>query len=58
MRAIAREAIARECGRIEWQVLDWNVNAQRFYAGLGAKRLTEWWPYRVAADDIPRLAED
>jgi GNAT superfamily N-acetyltransferase len=58
MRAIAREAMARGCGRIEWQVLDWNVNAQRFYDGLGARRMSEWWPYRVVAEDIQRLATE
>jgi GNAT superfamily N-acetyltransferase len=58
MRAIAREAMARNCGRIEWEVLDWNANAQRFYEGLGAKRMAKWWPYRVEAEDIAGLAAE
>jgi GNAT superfamily N-acetyltransferase len=58
MLAIAREAMARGCGRIEWEVLDWNANAQRFYEGLGAKRMAEWWPYRVEAEDIAGLAAE
>ena len=45
----------RECGRMEWQVLDWNVNSIRFYERLGAKRLQEWLPYRLDMDDLARL---
>jgi GNAT superfamily N-acetyltransferase len=45
----------RECGRMEWQVLDWNVNAIRFYERLGAKRLQEWLPYRLTMDDLAAL---
>jgi GNAT superfamily N-acetyltransferase len=45
----------RECGRMEWQVLDWNVNAIRFYEQLGAKRLREWLPYRLTMDDLAAL---
>ena len=58
MRAVAREAIRRGCGRLEWQVLDWNTPAQRFYEASGARRMSEWLPYRVVAEDIPRLAAD
>jgi GNAT superfamily N-acetyltransferase len=38
------EAVARErgCGRFEWTVLDWNVDAQKLYEGIGAKVLGEW----------------
>jgi len=35
-----------KCGRLEWVVLDWNVNAIRFYDKLGAKELKEWKTYR------------
>lgn len=41
---LARE---RDCGRIEWTALDWNVNAQRVYEDkVGAQRLSEWFLYR------------
>ena len=42
--AIAKQ---KDCGRMEWVVLDWNVNAQKFYQKLGAKHLTEWQSYRI-----------
>ena len=41
------EARQRECGRLEWMVLDWNKNAIDFYERLGATRLAEWLPYRI-----------
>ena len=56
-RFIARLAMDRGCGRIEWSVLDWNEPAIRFYQGLGAKPLHEWTVYRVTADGIKNLAE-
>ena len=37
----------RDCGRVEWTALDWNVNAQRVYEDkVGAKRMSEWFLYR------------
>lgn len=42
-----REAKRRGCGRMEWVVLDWNVNAIRFYNNIGARRLKEWLPFRL-----------
>jgi GNAT superfamily N-acetyltransferase len=50
-----RLARQRECGRMEWQVLDWNENAIRFYERLGAQRLKEWLPYRLTRDDLAAL---
>ncbi len=41
------EASHRGCGRMEWVVLDWNTNAIAFYERLGAKRLNEWFSYRL-----------
>jgi GNAT superfamily N-acetyltransferase len=54
-RALAREAAANDCGRIEWQVLTWNEPAIGFYERLGARRMTEWHSYRLDAEDIARL---
>lgn len=39
------EAEARGCVRMEWQVLDWNAPAHRFYQQLGAERVRDWIPY-------------
>jgi GNAT superfamily N-acetyltransferase len=43
-------AVERGCGRFEWNVLDWNVDAQRFYEGMGAQIMGEWRLVRL----IPR----
>jgi GNAT superfamily N-acetyltransferase len=43
MLAHLRElAVSRGCGRFEWFVLDWNVDAQALYQRIGAERLDEW----------------
>ncbi len=51
------EAHHRECGRMEWMVLDWNENALRFYDQLGAKRLAQWLPYRLTESELASLVE-
>jgi GNAT superfamily N-acetyltransferase len=47
MAALAERARERGCGRFEWMVLDWNVEAQRFYERLGAARLDTWQLFRM-----------
>jgi GNAT superfamily N-acetyltransferase len=56
MRRLAAEAVTAGCGRFQWQVLDWNEPAVRFYETLGAKVLREWWTVRVEGESIGRLA--
>lgn len=46
---VARLALARDCGRLEWSALDWNEPALAFYRGLGASRLDEWRLHRLDA---------
>ncbi len=53
---LAQCAVAEECGRFQWQVLDWNAPAIGFYEALGAKPLKEWITMRVSDDAIARLA--
>ncbi len=53
---LARIAVSRGCGRLEWSVLDWNVRARTFYEGLGASPLTEWTVHRVAGSSLVKLA--
>ncbi|MBL8799999.1 MAG: GNAT family N-acetyltransferase [Planctomycetia bacterium] len=55
--ALAKLAVDRGCGRLEWSVLDWNEPAIRFYESLGATALKEWTVYRVTGDALRRLAE-
>lgn len=54
--ALAQRAAARDCGRMEWAVLDWNVNAQRFYESLGARAVGGWQIYRMQQPAIESLA--
>jgi GNAT superfamily N-acetyltransferase len=49
-------AVERGCGRFEWSVLDWNVDAIRFYEGMGATLLPDWRICRVAGDALRRYA--
>ena len=52
-----REAIKQGCGRMEWSVLTWNRNAIKFYEYLGAKRLKEWYYYRLDSDTLKTLSD-
>ena len=54
---LAKIARDRDCGRMEWAVLDWNEPAIKFYRDLGAKPMEEWTVFRLARDGIARLAE-
>jgi GNAT superfamily N-acetyltransferase len=53
---LAQVAMDRGCGRMEWSVLNWNEPAISFYRSLGARPMTEWTVFRLAGDDIARLA--
>ena len=54
---LARLAVERGCGRFEWNVLDWNEPAIRFYESLGAKAQSEWIGYRMEGDALLGLAK-
>ena len=54
---LARLAVERGCGRFEWNVLDWNDPARRFYESLGAVPMTEWTTYRVTGKPLQDLAK-
>lgn len=55
---VAKVAVSRRCGRLEWAVLDWNQKAIEFYEQLGAKAMSEWTVYRISGDALRRVAED
>src|SRR6267378_2289500 len=55
---LARIAVREKCGRLDWQVLEWNTPAVDFYRALGARMLTEWETFRLAGDALERLARD
>ena len=58
MKACAREAVARNCARIEWVVLDWNEPAMRFYRARGATQLKEWYTFALDEKELKRLSLD
>jgi len=53
---LARIALARNCARIEWLVLDWNQPAIDFYGSLGAAPLEEWTTFRIGSPALEALA--
>ena len=53
---LARIARKRNCGRMEWSVLDWNESAIGFYRSLGAELMEGWTTCRLGEDQIVRLA--
>ncbi len=53
---IAEVAVANECARFQWDVLDWNQTAIDFYHSLGAKFLSEWRIMRVSGAELAALA--
>jgi len=54
---LAAVALERDCGRFQWQVLDWNKPSRDFYESLGAKADDTWVNYRITGDALRRLAE-
>ena len=58
LRELARIARQRNCGRMEWAVLDWNEPALRFYKTLGARQLNEWIVHRLTPVEIDALAAE
>ena len=58
LRALARIARERNCGRMEWAVLDWNEPALRFYQSLGARQMKEWIVHRLTPVEIDKLASE
>ncbi len=52
---LARLAEERQCGRLEWSVLDWNTPAIDFYKSLGAQPMDEWTMFRVTGEALTQL---
>ena len=57
-RALAARAIAENCGRMEWSVLDWNEPAINFYRALGAVPMDEWTVNRLTGEALNSLAQE
>ena len=58
LKHLAKLAVERGCGRLEWSCLDWNKNSIEFYLSLGAIAMSDWTVYRVAGDTLTELAKD
>lgn len=56
LQRLAQIALERDCGRLEWWVLDWNDDAIAFYRRLGAVAMSEWTVQRLAGKALKRLA--
>lgn len=55
---LARIAVERGCGRLEWAVLNWNQEAVRFYERLGARPNSEWTVYRLTGEALRALGRE
>ena len=56
LREVARIALERACGRVDWAVLNWNELAISFYKQIGAKPKDDWTTFRLTGDALARLA--
>lgn len=56
LQKLAKTAVERGCGRMEWSVLDWNEPALQVYRAIGAEGMTEWTVHRLAGESLQRLA--
>ena len=57
LQRVAQIAVERDCGRMEWSVLDWNEPSIRFYESLGAKPMSDWTTYRLTGDALRGLGK-
>nr|BFD59418.1 GNAT family N-acetyltransferase [Bdellovibrio sp. CKG001]BFD62798.1 GNAT family N-acetyltransferase [Bdellovibrio sp. HM001] len=56
LQALAAQAVAEGCGRVEWSVLDWNKPAIDFYKSIGAVPMDEWTVYRLTGQNLENFA--
>ncbi len=52
---LAKRAVAENCARVEWSVLDWNEPSIKFYESLGAIPMEEWSIFRLTGDALKKL---
>lgn len=56
LKALAKIALERGCGRLEWSCLDWNKPSIDFYLSLGAEPMSDWTIYRLTGDTLKAMA--
>jgi len=57
LKHLSRIAVEKDCGRLEWSVLDWNTPAIEFYDSIGAKPKSEWIGYRLDGEALSLFAK-
>jgi GNAT superfamily N-acetyltransferase len=57
LKYVARLAVERNCGRMEWICLDWNESALSIYRSMGANPLSDWTVQRLDEQALKRFAE-
>jgi GNAT superfamily N-acetyltransferase len=57
LKQLAKIAVERGCGRLEWYCLDWNQPSIDFYRSFGAVALDDWTTYRLSGDTLKKMAE-
>ena len=58
LKKLARIAVERGCGRLEWACLDWNQPSIDFYLSMGAEPMNDWTVYRLTGDSLNRMAQE
>ena len=56
LKELAKIAVSKDCGRLEWCVLDWNEPSIKFYEAMGAKPKGGWTVYRLDGEDLNSFA--
>ncbi|MBR5452657.1 MAG: GNAT family N-acetyltransferase [Clostridia bacterium] len=57
LKYLAKTAVDRGCGRLDWSCLDWNQPSIDFYLSLGAEQLSEWTIYRLEGESLYNMAK-
>ncbi|WP_286261979.1 GNAT family N-acetyltransferase [Thalassotalea atypica] len=57
LKALAKIALDKGCGRFEWSCLDWNTPSRDFYHAIGARAQEEWVSYRMTGQTLIDFAE-
>ena len=58
LKELARIAVEKGCGRLEWWCLNWNQPSIDFYLSLGAEPMKDWTVYRISGETLQELAKD
>lgn len=58
LNQLAKVALERGCGRLEWWCLDWNKPSIDFYLSLGAEQMRDWTVYRISGQTLHNMAKD